>query len=492
MYCKYCNFVKIVKMKTGEYSNIGSKIRKERRLKGFSQSELSKKLEISPSYLNLIESGRRTITVPLLIKIGNELSLSLKDLTAESNKRLHSDVMEALSNDMFEDLDITNFETTDFISNNPTLAKALLTLHDKYKNLRDDMQNRLETLDVSSVNKENKSTRLPVEIVSDFLQENANYFDTLENRAENIRKKLDFEEGHRTIGHTLIHYLFDEHNTKVKVFTPEEDEKSVKRYDQIKKTIFVSEMLTYSSRNFHLAYQIAFFEGEQDINRIISDNKISSPDVVNLLKISLLNYLASAILMPYSNFLITAKKFRYDVELLMHHFATSFEQVTHRLTTLQKPGNEGVPFHFLKTDNAGNVSKRFSLSGIHIPRHGGACPRWNVYSAFSNPGKIITQISRMPDGKVYFCIARAFEKGIEKYGAIKSFVSIGLGCDARYAQELTYADGIDLKNKKLETPIGVSCRICPRTNCEQRAFPPVDKELKLDINYRGTSPYVTI
>ena len=116
MYCKYCNFVKIVKivkMKTGEYSNIGSKIRKERRLKGFSQSELSKKLEISPSYLNLIESGRRTITVPLLIKIGNELSLSLKDLTAESSKRLHSDVMEALSNDMFEDLDITNFETTD-------------------------------------------------------------------------------------------------------------------------------------------------------------------------------------------------------------------------------------------------------------------------------------------------------------------------------------------------------------------------------------------
>ena len=176
----------------------------------------------------------------------------------------------------------------------------------------------------------------------------------------------------------------------------------------------------------------------------------------------------------------------------MHHFASSFEQVTHRLTNLQQPGNEGVPFHFLKTDNAGNVSKRFSLSGIHIPRHGGACPRWNVYSAFSSPGKINTQISRMPDGKVYFCIARAFEKGVEKHGAIKSFVSIGLGCDMRYAEELTYSDGIDLKNKKLETPIGISCRICPRQNCEQRAFPSADKELILDINFRGTSPYVTL
>ena len=60
------------------------------------------------------------------------------------------------------------------------------------------------------------------------------------------------------------------------------------------------------------------------------------------------------------------------------------------------------------------------------------------------------------------------------------------------SKAITYSDGIDLKNQKLETPIGISCRICPRNDCVQRAFPPVDKELKLDINFRGTSPYVTI
>jgi len=479
-------------METSNLSNIGSKVRKERRSKGLSQSELSKNLGISASYLNLIESGRRTITVPLLIKIGNQLAISLKDLTIESNKRLLSDVMEVLSNELFEDLDITNHETTEFISNNPNIAKALLALNDSYRSLRDDTQNRLEALDVASSVKESKSSRLPVEIVSDFLQENKNYFESLEAKAEEIRKKIYFEEGHRTIGHALIQYLLKEHKTKVKVFTPEDNEKSVKRYDQNRNTLFISEMLNYSSRNFHLAYQIAFFEGEKSIDEIISKNKISSEDVVNLSKNSLLNYLSSAILMPYDDFLLTAKKFRYDIELLMHHYATSFEQVTHRLTNLQKPRNEGIPFHFVKTDNAGNVSKRFSLSGIHIPRHGGACPRWNVYSAFSSPRKINTQISRMPDGKVYFCIARAFEKGIEKYGAIKSFVSIGLGCDVRYAKDITYSDGIDIENKKLETPIGISCRICPRTDCEQRAFPPIDKELKLDITQKGASPYITV
>ena len=481
-------------MSAGDLTNIGSRIRKERRSKGLSQSVLSKNLGISASYLNLLESGRRTITVPLLIKIGNELSLSLKDLTVESNKRILSDVMEVLSNDIFDDLDITNLETTEFISNNTNIAKALITLNDSYKSLREDMQNRLEKMDVESTIKEKKSSRLPVEIVSDFLQENKNYFDSLERKAEELRDKIGLRFG-PGIGSTEIKftsYLKSEYNVDIKIVPPEDDQKSVKKYDSSKNILYLSEMLTYTTRNFHLAYQIAYFDAQKLIDEIIQKNKFYSEEVIPLVKISLMNYFSAALIMPYDDFLESAKKYKYDVEILMHHYASSFEQITHRLTNLQRPGNEGVPFHFLKTDIAGNVSKRFSLSGIHIPRHGGSCPRWNVYIAFLNPGKIHPQISRMPDGKVYFCIARAFEKGIEKYGMPKSFVSIGLGCDMQYAKELTYTEGMDLENKNLETPIGVSCRICPRVDCQQRAFPPIDKDLKLDIGFRGTSPYVTI
>tara|TARA_Y100000741_G_scaffold347939_1_gene315706 strand:+ start:6343 stop:7788 length:1446 start_codon:yes stop_codon:yes gene_type:complete len=480
-------------MKSNNLINIGPRIRKERRSLGLSQSNFSKNLGISASYLNLLESGRRTITVPLLIKIGNELNLSLKDLTVESNQRMLSDTMEVLSNEIFDDLDITNLETAEFIGNNPNIAKALLTLNDNYKSLRDDMQNRLEIIDVESTVKEKKSTRLPVEIVSDFLQENKNYFDSIERKAEELRDKIGLHFG-PGIGSTEIkftNYLKNEHNIIVKIIPSEVDQKSVKKFDFKNKILFLSEMLTYTSRNFHLAYQIGFMDCKKLIEEIIKKNKFFSEEVILLLKISLLNYFSAALLMPYDDFLQSAKKYKYDIEILMHHYAASFEQITHRLTNLQRPGYEGVPFHFLKTDIAGNVSKRFSLSGIHIPRHGGSCPRWNVYIAFLNPGKIHPQISRMPDGKVYFCIARAFEKGIEKHGMPKSFVSIGLGCDIQYAKELTYSEGMDLKNKNLETPIGISCRICPRIDCQQRAFPPIDKDLKLDISYRGTSPYVS-
>ena len=360
-------------MEPGDLSNIGSKIRKERRLKGFSQSELSKKLGISPSYLNLLESGRRTITVPLLIKVGNELSLSLKDLTVESNKRILSDVMDVLSNEIFDDLDITNLETTEFISNNPNIAKALLTLNDSYKSLRDDMQNRLEIMDIESSIKERKISRLPVEIVSDFLQENQNYFDSLEIKSEELRDRIGLRFG-PGIGSTEIKftsYLKSEHNIEVKIIPPDEDLKSIKKFDFKNNILFLSEMLTYTARNFHLAYQIALSDGIDLINKIIEKNKFYSDEVIPLLKISLLNYFAAALIMPYEDFLESSKKYKYDIEILMHHYAASFEQVTHRLTNMQRSGKEGVPFHFLKTDIAGNVSKRFSLSGIHIPRHGG-------------------------------------------------------------------------------------------------------------------------
>jgi len=148
-----------------------------------------------------------------------------------------------------------------------------------------------------------------------------------------------------------------------------------------------------------------------------------------------------------------------------------------------------VPFHLLRADIAGNISKRFSLSGIHIPRHGGACPRWNVYTAFLQPGTINVQISQMPDGKTFFCIARTVHKANGGYGQPRSYLSIGLGCEMSDAAALVYADGINLERPERIVPIGVSCRTCPRMDCGQRAFPPVAHALETDENARGVSAY---
>jgi predicted transcriptional regulator len=186
---------------------------------------------------------------------------------------------------------------------------------------------------------------------------------------------------------------------------------------------------------------------------------------------------------------------RYDIEILKSRFGVSFEQVCHRLTTLRRPDAEGVPFHFIRVDIAGNISKRFSASGIHIARFGAACPRWNVYDAFGTPGMVRVQISRMPDGGTFFCIARTTGRAAFTTGGLPHRIgqrAVGLGCDVRHAGELVYADGLNLTDLQLITPIGVSCRTCPRTDCAERAMPSLHQRLHIDENVRGPSTYVQV
>jgi len=208
-------------------------------------------------------------------------------------------------------------------------------------------------------------------------------------------------------------------------------------------------------------------------------------------KVALLNYTGAAIMMPYENFYNECVgKHKYDLELLKNSFAVSFEQVCHRVTCLQNPKMKGIPLHMIRVDRSGNVSKRFSISGIELPRLSGACPKWNVYSVFSNPGKISTAVSKMTDGKKYVCIARTVEKGISKYGEEKNLLSIGLGCQIKYAKNFVYADGLNLNDKKSESKIGVSCRVCDRLDCSQRAFPPITQKYDVNINQRGVYQYL--
>ena len=96
----------------------------------------------------------------------------------------------------------------------------------------------------------------------------------------------------------------------------------------------------------------------------------------------------------------------------------------------------------------------------------------------------------MSNGKKYVCIARTVEKGIGKHGMEKTLLSIGLGCQVKYAKDFVYADSLNLNDKKTETPIGVNCRTCDRMDCQQRAFPPLHKKFDIDLNKRGISVYV--
>ena len=466
---------------------IGPKIKAFRRQLGLQANKLAEDLSISPSYLNLIEAGKRKIDGDLLLKICERLNIDLSHLNAKSDVNLENTISEILDDKLFEDLDILGPEVKDLVSTNPKIGKAIVRLGDILKKKDHELINKIEKISGKIV--DNRKNSFPGEVISDFLQEQKNYFPKLEEFANKVFDKV--QKNNRTRYVALCDYLKSEYSIIVKDIIPEDNKPFSKIYDKQKKELLLSDYSSLETKKLHAAAQIAQMGAMKEIDFYLSKFIFPSDESKNLTKVALLNYCGAAILMPYKPFHTECKKLKYDLELLQNTFATSFEQVAHRVTCLQDPKLPGIPFHMLRVDMAGNISKRFSLSGIEIPRYGGACPRWNVYSAFTRPGVMQVAVSKMTNGEKYVCIARTVEKGIGRFGKTKSILSIGLGCEAKHAKDFVYTQNIDVNSKSSEIPIGVSCRTCDRLDCSQRAFPPLHKKFDVDINTRGVSIYVT-
>jgi len=466
---------------------IGPKIKAFRRQMGLQANKLAIQLGISPSYLALIEGGKRRIDGDLLLKICQELKIQLSDLTSKIDLNLANNISELLDDKLFEDLDILGPEVKDLVNTNPKIARALIKLGDNYKKKDHEIVSKVEDLSGKMI--DSRKNSFPGEVVSDFLQENKNYFPKLEEFANSIFEKINLNN--RITYIELCNFLNKEYGILVKDVLPEEGKPFSKIFNKNKKELLLSDYIALETKKLYVSSQIAHEGAIKDINEYLSKFSFPSDESKKLTKVALLNYCGAAILMPYKLFHSECMKNKYDLELLQNTFATTFEQITHRVTCLQDPKLLGIPFHFLRVDIAGNISKRFSLSGIEIPRYGGACPRWNVYSAFTRPGVIQAAVSKMSNGEKYVCIAKTVEKGVGKFGQSKSILSIGLGCEAKYAKDFVYTENLNINDKKTETPVGVSCRTCDRLDCSQRAFPPLHKKFDVDVNSRGISVYVS-
>ena len=466
---------------------IGPKIKAFRRQMGLQANKLSVQLGISPSYLALIEGGKRRIDGDLLLKICQELKIELSDLTSKIDLNLANNISELLDDKLFEDLDILGPEVQDLVNTNPKIARALIKLGDNYKKKDHEIVSKVEDLSGKMI--DSRKNSFPGEVVSDFLQENKNYFPKLEEFANTIFEKINVNN--RTTYMELCNFLKKEYGVLVKDVLPEEGKPFSKIFNKNKKELLLSDYVALETKKLYVSAQIAHEGAIKDINEYLSKFSFPSEESKKLTKVALLNYCGAAILMPYKLFHTECMKNKYDLELLQNTFATTFEQIAHRVTCLQDPKLSGIPFHFLRVDIAGNISKRFSLSGIEIPRYGGACPRWNVYSAFTRPGVIQAAVSKMSNGEKYVCIAKTVEKGVGRFGQSKSILSIGLGCESKYAKDFVYTENLNINDKKTETPVGVSCRTCDRLDCSQRAFPPLHKKFDVDVNSRGISVYVS-
>ncbi|MDT0447715.1 short-chain fatty acyl-CoA regulator family protein [Streptomyces hesseae] len=459
-----------------------AKLRRLRREHGLNQVELARELGISTSYLNQIEQNQRPLTASVLLRIAQVLGVDAEFFSEADEERLTTDLRAALGDEACgTGTPPPAEEIAEVARDHPEVARALVALHRRYR----DAAERTAALAAPG-----DTTALPPaephDEVRDFFYEHHNHFGPLDTAAERTATELGIRPGRSA--EALTARLAARHGVTVVQAAPAQTA-DARRFDPDAGLVFLSPWLNDGRRAFQLATQLALLEHGPLLDALADDAALSSPDSVALARIGLADYFAGALLMPYTAFHAAAEELRYDVELLGSRFGVGFETVCHRLSTLQRPGRRGVPFSFLRVDRAGNISKRQSATDFHFSRLGGTCPLWTVYEAFSAPGRILTQVAEMPDGKRYFWIARTVTRGGFGHRAARADFAIALGCELRHAGRLVYAEGVALDDSRAATPIGLGCRICERRDCAQRARPPAGGRLVVDPDRRTRVPY---
>ncbi|MEH6773546.1 MAG: short-chain fatty acyl-CoA regulator family protein [Cereibacter changlensis] len=453
----------------------GAKLRELRTRLGLTQKVFAEKLGASLPYLNQMENNHRPVSATVVLALAQEFGLDVTVLTTGEAERMVTDMREALADPVFASGAPPLADLRLAASNAPALARAFLDLHRAYRQSHE----RLASLDEVLGRDDTVLRPSPWEEVRDFFHYCDNYLDAIDRAAEHysapggIRKDVVL-----TASETLA---------KAGVSLQLSDMTAIRRFDPGQRALELSARANGATQRFQLLHQVALLTQNDLLEATLDLARFQSAEARDIAKIGLANYFAGAALLPYRPFQQAALETRHDLERLADIFGASIEQVAHRLSTLQRPGAKGVPFFFVRVDQAGTITKRHSATRFQFARYGGACPLWNVHRAFETPGHFLRQLAQTPDGVRYLLLARDVSKSGGSFHAPVRRFAIGLGCEVQHAGALVYADGLDLKGQF--EPIGISCRICDRQECHQRSVPPIERQLRVDPDRRGLLPY---
>ncbi len=466
-------------MSTERRLYVGANLRRMRRDLGLTQADMASDLEVSASYIALLERNHRPLSAEMLLRLAQTYRIDVAALAGNADSDDAARLQAVLRDPMFADIDLPSLETADAATNFPGVTEALLRLYTAYQEEQLALADRTAEAHATGAGSAVEAPD-PVAESRRFLAARRNNFPSLDDAAERLAQNVASHEG-------LTGYLKARHGLRVRRLPASVMVGSVRRLDQHRKEILLDDSLDTASQTFQLALQLAYLEMRPEVAAVLAEGAFATESGERLTRRALASYAAAAILMPYTAFARAVEARRYDVEALARQFAASFEQTAHRMTTLQKPGQERVPFFFIRVDEAGNVSKRLDGAGFPFARHGGGCPLWSVHHAFRTPRQIVTQWLELPDGQRFFSIARTVSAGGGAYGAQRVERAIALGCAAEHADRLIYTQA--RPGPETATPIGVTCRLCHRTDCTARSAPPIGRQILVDDIRRTSAPF---
>lgn len=448
----------------------GVKLRELRTRLGLTQKAFAARLNVSLPYLNQMENNNRPVSTGVVLAMAHEFGFDVTELSTGDTERMVTDMREALADPVFAEIEPPLADLQLTAANAPALSRAFLALHRAYRQSHE----RLASLDEALGRDEARIQPSPWEEVRDFFHYCDNYIDAVDRAAEHYIAGLSGDPlQSKDLGFEVVL----------------NDTASLRVFDAGRARLTLSSRISPQSQRFQILHQVALCEQMQLIDATLDLARFQTEAARHIAKIGLANYFAGAALMPYARFLEAAATCRHDLEHLALQFGASIEQVAHRLSTLQRPGAKGVPFFFVRVDQAGTITKRHSATRLQFARFGGACPLWNVHRAFETPSRFLRQLAETPDGVRYISLACDVSKPGGSFKAPTRRYAIALGCEISHADAVIYADDLMPASAATFEPIGISCRICPRKRCHQRSVPPLESKLSVDHNKRDLLPY---
>ncbi|TYC55730.1 helix-turn-helix domain-containing protein [Rhodobacterales bacterium] len=455
---------------------------------GLSQTDFAKKIGMSTAYVNQIENNNRPVTASVLLTINRIFGIDLAAFEKNDLDRVVQDLQEVFADSRFHTSEVGRQEIQELVTRAPGVTKAIMDLYGALRSFHDQSVLEDELVHTGAAAEGSSGLRKSAyDEVRDYFHYTDNYVDSLDRAAEKLSYEMSLQNAPSKLDR-MTGWLRKRFDITVEL-TPDYQGTLIRQEDYTRK-ISIYRAIPQSTKNFLLGSVIAELCVKDLISQEVKRARFNSGSAESIARLALRNYFSGALLLPYDEFLRAATRCRHDIQLLSNVMDASIETVCHRLSTLQRPGANGLPFYFVKIDRAGNVVKRHSATRFQFARFGGSCPRWNVHQAFEqNSNKFTAQIAQMPDGVQYLSVATSVTKHQSDYLTGERRYALGLGCEIKYADAIVYADNLAVDGKSSAEPIGVNCRICPREDCDQRAFPAIDKDPFIDPGRRGIVPY---
>ncbi|MDX3899492.1 MAG: short-chain fatty acyl-CoA regulator family protein [Sphingobium sp.] len=459
----------------------GPRLRRLRLEHRMDQATMAYALGISVSYLSQLENDDRPLTAKVKAALAHAFPVDWASFDKQEEEHLLGAFTFALAHPELTGPPMEPERIEKLHLQFPEFAARYVDLYNAHLRANE----RINMIEEAIATDSAVQARLPWEAARDWFHEAGNYVHSLDCLAEDMAAKLTagqpLDEG------MLVEALARRHG--IETLIADTPDTALRAFYSAERRLFVNAALPTESRKFMLAHQLMMLEGAAEIADIAGRAAIPIANADRLLAIGLGNYAAGALLLPYASFREAARTLRHDIDRLARTFGVSFEQACHRLSTLQRPGLRGIPFFFCRVDMAGNITKRHSATRLQFARFGGACPLWNVHEAVAIPDRINVQLGETPDGVRYVSMAKGLVKPSGSYARTPRRYAVVLGCEVAHAANFVYADGLRLEDEGAATPIGITCRLCPRQSCDQRAFPPADRQIHIDPDHRNIVPY---